>query len=80
VAALVERFRRTTPPAVVPVHEGQRGMPVVFGAERFRALRSVTGDVGGRGLLASGDPARVPVPDPGIHVDVDTPDALAALR
>jgi molybdenum cofactor cytidylyltransferase len=80
VTGLVERFRRTTPPAVVPVHEGRRGMPVVFAAERFPALRSVTGDVGGRALLESGDPARVPVPDPGIHVDVDTPDALALLR
>lgn len=61
---------------VVPAYDGQRGNPVLFGARHFDALCDVTGDSGGRQLFATNDVTRVPVDDPGVGRDVDTPDDL----
>jgi molybdenum cofactor cytidylyltransferase len=68
--------------AVVPVRDGDRGNPVLFARRFFPELLKVTGDVGGRGLLGEHGEAvvEVPVEGEGAFVDVDTPEALAALR
>ena len=67
--------------AVVPVHEGRRGNPVLISRTLFPALHRLTGDEGARRILADGA-RRVlacPVDDPGVLVDVDTREALNAL-
>ncbi len=49
------------------------GHPVGFGAECFSRLTSLTGDQGGKAILAA-DPARLvtcPVDDPGVVHDID---------
>lgn len=69
----------TTPDmAVAPTFEGRRGHPVLFGAGWFPALRTLRGDEGARALLESAGArlARVPLEDPGIHLDVDRPEDL----
>lgn len=68
--------------AAVPLFEGRRGHPVLWDRSQFAALAAITGDTGGRALLATlGDAVReVPVDDPGVLLDADTPDALATLR
>ena len=66
----------------VPVHAGQRGNPVLWGAAYFAELRELAGDVGGKVLLArhADHIVEVAVDDEGVLIDVDTPAALAALR
>lgn len=57
----------------VPVTQGRRGNPVLFGRRYFPALMSIMGDRGGKGVIA-GNPARVrevPVDDPGVLADYD---------
>jgi molybdenum cofactor cytidylyltransferase len=68
--------------AVVPVRDGRRGNPVLFGRSLFPELQALTGDVGGRGVLGRyGDRvAEVVVDDDAAFLDVDTPDALIAIR
>ncbi len=63
----------------VPVHDGKRGNPVAWGRTYFTRLRALTGDVGGKALLAEVDAVEVPVDDDGVLIDVDTPAALATL-
>ncbi|ESQ85783.1 hypothetical protein AEAC466_01000 [Asticcacaulis sp. AC466] len=59
---------------VVPVHDGQTGHPVLFGAACFDALKGLSGDVGARALLRSGQyRVRQISAGPGIHNDIDTP-------
>lgn len=65
---------------VIPEHEGERGNPVGWGRDHWSALAALTGDTGGRSLLRAIRTTFVPVDDPGILADVDTPEALAALR
>ena len=62
----------------VPEYGGRRGNPVCFGRDFFVQLRACCGDQGARKLLAANaEHVRiVPVEDPGIHADVDTPSAL----
>ena len=60
---------------VQPEFGGRPGNPVGFGADFFAELRSLTGDAGGRELLRRHPEAliRLPLEDPGIHRDLDTP-------
>lgn len=66
--------------ACQPVFDGQPGNPVLWGAPMWPALAALQGDQGARGLLRGlGDGlVRVPVPDPGVLLDLDTPEDWAA--
>jgi molybdenum cofactor cytidylyltransferase len=66
----------------VPEHQGQRGNPVLWPRRDYAALRSLSGDRGGRDLLetAIGRVVRVAMPDDGVLIDVDSPQMLAALH
>ncbi len=65
----------------VPVYRGRRGHPVLFAAAYLSALASLTGDQGGREILtaAAASVHEITIDDPGILLDVDTPDMLAML-
>ena len=81
IMALAAALQPETP-AVVPVHAGQRGHPPLLSA---RAVGQVLAWEGGGGLRAalSGLPglATLEVDDPGVLLDLDTPEDLAlALR
>jgi molybdenum cofactor cytidylyltransferase len=81
IRRLVSAFRATARPIVVPVYRDGRGNPVLFAAALFGELRAVTGDQGGREVIAR-DPARVaevPVDGP-MPSDVDTPQDYEAMR
>ncbi len=59
----------------LPVQEGRRGNPVLFGYSYFPALLALTGDRGGK-VVVEANPdavAEVSVSDPGIHMDFDNP-------
>ncbi|MFZ6735835.1 nucleotidyltransferase family protein [Undibacterium sp. Ji42W] len=65
---------------VAPVYQGRRGNPVGFAHEYLLHLLDLQGDVGARSLLQSHPVTQVEVNDPGIHQDIDTPDALFSYQ
>jgi molybdenum cofactor cytidylyltransferase len=67
---------------VVPAIDGQRGNPVVWSRRFFPELATLRGDTGARHLIASSPEAVIEVPLPGTAalVDVDTPEALEAVK
>lgn len=67
--------------AVVPTLFGQRGNPVLLARALFPAVAGLSGDQGARRLLdAAGEGiVEVPLDDPAIALDIDTPEALKAL-
>jgi molybdenum cofactor cytidylyltransferase len=66
--------------AAAPAHGGRRGHPVLFAAALFPRLAALSGDSGARALLDDLGPglALVESDDPGVLLDIDTPDDLAA--
>ncbi|MCJ9430202.1 nucleotidyltransferase family protein [Kordiimonas marina] len=63
----------------IPVHEGVRGHPILWRRTQAPALLGIEGDRGGRAIIRD-NPAlvsEVPVMDPGILIDLDTPEAMA---
>jgi molybdenum cofactor cytidylyltransferase len=67
---------------IVPAHDGRRGNPVLWPRACFGEMLQLEGDAGARRLLAA-HASRVREVDLGtdaIFADVDTPEALAALR
>ena len=66
---------------VVPVRDGRRGNPVLWGRAFFAAFAGLEGDTGARHLIDQSPEAvaEVPMPDQASLVDVDTPEALAEL-
>lgn len=81
INALVDCYRETGAPIVVPTYAGRRGAPVLISRALFAELATIQGDAGGRQIfprheerivelaLSSDAPLR----------DVDTPDDLRTL-
>lgn len=67
---------------VVPVHGGKRGNPVLFAVELVPELLEVEGDSGAKHVIGrnADKVAEVDLGSPRIFVDVDTPEALDAVR
>ena len=79
LVALVDAWRaHPDAHAVVPTHGGRRGNPVLLGRGRFDDVLSLAGDVGARSLLRGDGVLELDVDDPGVLIDHDTPEALAA--
>lgn len=66
----------------LPVFDGRRGNPVIWGHGFFDELVALTGDAGGRIIFAENKNAvnSLGWPDDSIHLDIDTPEALAPLK
>ena len=66
----------------VPTFNGKRGNPVLWGRRFFEPMMHLKGDVGARHLIAENGElvAEVAMPDDAVLTDVDTPQALEALR
>ena len=69
-------------PATVPLYRGTRGNPVILSHRLFPDIMALRGDTGARHILRELDAEvlRLPVDDPGVLHDVDTPEAYDALR
>jgi molybdenum cofactor cytidylyltransferase len=67
---------------VVPVHESQRGNPVLWPAQYFPELLALEGDAGAKRFLTAhaADVHEVELGTDAIFLDIDTPDALAQER
>jgi molybdenum cofactor cytidylyltransferase len=66
----------------IPTIAGKRGNPVLWSRRFFPDLMAVEGDVGARHLIGGYGEAvtEVPVEDAAALTDVDTPEALTAVR
>ena len=82
IARLVERYRETGAPIVVPTHRGRRGNPVLFDRTLFAELMEVKGDQGGRQLIAEhkDEVEKVEVGTEAILIDIDTADDYQAAN
>lgn len=80
--ALIERGRRDGAKILVPTFRGRRGNPVLVDRSLGAELERVRGDIGCRALFGHhpDELAEVPVEDPGILLDIDTPEQLARVR
>lgn len=69
----------TSTSIVQPIYRGQPGHPVAFGNAYGDELRQLVGDRGARSVLRQHEDAvtHMPVDDPGILLDVDTPERYA---
>lgn len=76
--ALIGEYRKSRAPIVIGRYRGKRGHPVIFGRSVFAELAAAPDDQGAR-FVVNSDPARVryvDLDDPGIVLDLDTPDDL----
>jgi molybdenum cofactor cytidylyltransferase len=66
----------------VPTWNGKRGNPVLWDRRFFAEMADLAGDVGAKHLIGehAGLVAEVAMPDDAVLTDIDTPEALAALR
>jgi molybdenum cofactor cytidylyltransferase len=66
----------------VPVHQGRRGNPVLWGKPFFAEMSAISGDQGARTLIEehADQVVEVPVDSDGVLVDVDTPEKLRDVR
>jgi molybdenum cofactor cytidylyltransferase len=81
VEALIDRFRISQRPVVIPVFEGQRGHPALFGRAVFEELLAAPDDEGARAIVRA-DPSRVEeveVDDSAVVEDLNTPEDYKAL-
>lgn len=66
----------------VPTWQGKRGNPVLLARRFLPEMQAISGDIGAKALIADYPEAvaEVPMPDDGVLLDIDTPDALTALK
>ena len=67
-------------PVAFAQHRGRRGHPVGFAAELYSELAALGGDEGARRLVSRYPAFAVELDDPGVLIDIDTADDLAAAR
>jgi molybdenum cofactor cytidylyltransferase len=81
VRKLVNSFRQTQAPAVIPTHRGQRGHPVVLGRVLFPALLNLSPAQGANSVIRFYRDATefVETEDEGILLDVDDPQTYERL-
>ncbi len=72
INALIQRYRETTAPIIAPTYAGKRGSPVLFDRAHFNALTQLTGEQGGREILAQQAVELVAFDDARWGMDVDT--------
>lgn len=66
----------------VPVWQGQRGNPVLWGPAHFESMKALGGDQGARALMSqfADEVVEVEATSEAVLLDADTQEALAALR
>ncbi len=80
---LIAEFNPATERDIVaPFKDGRRGNPILWSTRHFPALKALSGDIGGRGLMIenSANVRDVPVIDNAVFTDFDTPDSLRYLH
>ncbi len=80
--SLLSARRETRAMIVYPCHGGRRGHPPLISTSLIPAIGAFDGTGGMRSFLSPHrhGAVHVDVDDPGIHIDMDTPEAYAAIR
>jgi molybdenum cofactor cytidylyltransferase len=79
-AAVLDAYRQSKKPIAIARHDGHRGHPVLFDRSIFAELLDAPEDQGAR-VVVNADASRIvyiDVADPGILLDLDTPEELIA--
>jgi len=86
-AAHIDRLIAAFSPAdgraiCVAARNGKRGNPVLWARRYFGEMQTLDGDQGARGLVRRHEDmvCEIDMPDDGVLVDLDTPEAVAAYR
>ncbi len=81
VQTLIAEFLESHAPVVIPTHEGRRGHPLIIARKLFEPLLDLSLDQGANSIIRDYRESTlfVEVEDPGILLDVDEPESLAAL-
>jgi xanthine dehydrogenase accessory factor len=81
VEEVLDAYEETGRPIVFPQYRGRQGHPVLWGRRFFGELRNLEGDNGAKAVLdRNRDVAlAVPVTDPGVCLDIDTPADYATV-
>ena len=82
INGLIAAFNNSPKSICVPVSNGKRGNPVIFGSDYFGALMKTDGDRGGRDIIRnhSEDVLEIEIENPHALTDIDTPEDLARLN
>lgn len=75
VSGMIEVFRRSGAPLVIPTYAGERGHPILIARRLFPLVRSRGLEEGIRSLIRSHEEEllELPVADSGVLLDIDTP-------
>lgn len=81
VQQMLEAYRESGAPILIPTYQGRRGHPVLFARPVFDELLAAPAELGARAVVRANRSRvfEVPVADPAILEDVDTPDAYENL-
>src|SRR6059036_2248292 len=79
INTLIERRNGSQAKILIPTYGGARGNPVLLDRSLSEEVQSITGDQGCRAIFGRHTQGilEVPVDDPGILVDLDTPEQIA---
>jgi molybdenum cofactor cytidylyltransferase len=79
---IAEEYRRSQAQIVIPVHQGQRGNPVLLDRSVFAEVMALQGDVGSRAIFAKhlDRTVNVEVEDKAILLDLDDPADYQRLK
>ncbi len=80
--ALIDRHAAGGGQIWIPTYEGVRGNPILLDRALVPELRQIGGDIGCRAIFPGhlDEIREFPVPDPGILIDVDTPEEVERLE
>lgn len=74
IETMIEKYVQSDRQICIPLCQGQKGNPTIFGANYFDQLLQISGDKGGREIIANNSQGvlYVPVKDPEELFDIDT--------
>jgi molybdenum cofactor cytidylyltransferase len=81
VGTLINAFRESRAPVVVPVYRGRRGHPVIFSSSVYDELLHAPMDQGARAVVWAhkGELVEVPTTEEGCVLNLNDPNAIANL-
>jgi molybdenum cofactor cytidylyltransferase len=81
IRTLIENFRQTRKPIVLPTYQGRRGHPALFAASLFDELRAAPLEVGARHVVRRHpkDVLEVPTEEEGILLNTNKPAAYEKI-
>jgi len=77
---IIQRYRETLAPIVLPTFQDRRGNPVLFDRSLFEELMAIEGDQGGRSLFTRYPLEQVELTDAAVIQDIDTVSDYEAIK